>query len=249
MGLRDSGTTIWMPISPAITMGTLMRKTEPQSLPVSQWVQCGFCSSSPPRTGPSATAPPTAAAQRPIALPRSCAGKTIVMMASVTGSTAAPPIPITPRKTISMEAVGAKAQTADAMPKRASPIERIFLRPNRSPRTPQVNSSAANTSTYASTAQTSWLCDAPRSRWIVGRAMFRTVLSSTTTSRLTTSTDRIVHRRGWPSGVGAQSFEARARCAACALAVASAFNPSTSSLSVPSRCRVSFRSGTVPYRK
>ncbi len=34
---------------------------------------------------------------------------------------------------------------------------------------------------------------------MVGSAMLRTVLSSTTTSRLTTSTARIAHRRGWPS--------------------------------------------------
>src|SRR5205085_1133955 len=57
LGLRVSGTTRQMPMSPAMTIGTLMRKTEPQSLPVSQLVQAGYCRSRPPRTGPRATAP------------------------------------------------------------------------------------------------------------------------------------------------------------------------------------------------
>src|SRR5512143_2275257 len=40
-----------------------------------------------------------------------------------------------------------------------------------------------------------WLCDARRVRSIVGSATLRMVLSRTTTSRLTTRTPRIAHRR------------------------------------------------------
>ncbi len=132
-------------MTPMMTIGTLMRKTPPQSLFVSQLVQLGFSSSRPPSTGPSATAAPTAPAQAPIALPRSCGGKTTVMIASVTGSTAAPPMPMSPRKTMSSVGDVANAQAAEATAKITRPMTRIFLRPYLSPRTPQVNSNAAKT--------------------------------------------------------------------------------------------------------
>ena len=135
-----------MPMMPMMTIGTLMKKTEPQSLPVSHWNQFGCSSSSPPRTGPSATAPPTAAAQMPMALPRSCGGKITVMIDSEIGITEAPPIPISARNAISSPGLVAKALNADAAPNSTRPISRIFLRPNRSPSTPQVTSSAAKAS-------------------------------------------------------------------------------------------------------
>ena len=124
-------------------MGTFTRKTEPQSLPVSQFVHSGYCSSRPPSTGPSATAAPTAPAHSPIARPRSCGGNTTVMMASVVGITAAPPMPMIARKAMSHAEVGAKAQKADATQKITSPMTSTRLRPHRSPSTPQVNSSDA----------------------------------------------------------------------------------------------------------
>ena len=134
-----------MAMTAMMTIGTLMRKTEPQSLPVSQFDHCGCSSSTPPSTGPRATAAPTAPAQVPIALPRSCGGNTTVMMASVVGSTAAPPTPMTARKPMSIGAEPEKAHIADANPNRMSPMRSTFLRPMRSPRTPQVNSSEAKT--------------------------------------------------------------------------------------------------------
>ena len=94
-----------------------MRKTEPQSLPVSQLLHSGCSSRMPPSTGPRATAAPTAPAHAPMALPRSCGGNTTVMMASVVGRTAAPPTPMSARKAMSMPGVVANAQAADAMPK------------------------------------------------------------------------------------------------------------------------------------
>ena len=72
--------------------GTLIRKTEPHQ----KWV-----SSRPPRTGPIATPMPTAEVQMPIALARSCGSKTLAMIDSVCGITAAPPRPIAARAAIS----------------------------------------------------------------------------------------------------------------------------------------------------
>ncbi len=70
-GFRVSGTTLQMAIKPTVTIGTLIKKTDPQAFPVSGANHCGFCSNAPPRTGPRATAAPTAPAQVPIARPRS----------------------------------------------------------------------------------------------------------------------------------------------------------------------------------
>ena len=86
LGFFVSGTTAMIPMSPMMTIGTLIKKTPPQSLLVSQRVHSGFSSSRPPSTGPRATAAPTAPAQAPIAFPRSCGGKTTVMTARVTGA-------------------------------------------------------------------------------------------------------------------------------------------------------------------
>ena len=65
-------------------MGRLMRKTLPHQ---------NDSSSSPPTMGPIAMASPTAPAQMPMALGRSRGSKTLEMIASVDGSTAAPPKP------------------------------------------------------------------------------------------------------------------------------------------------------------
>ncbi len=54
-------------------------------------------------------------------------------------------MPMRPRKKISISAVDANAQAAEAIAKITRPMMRIFLRPYLSPSTPQVNSSEANT--------------------------------------------------------------------------------------------------------
>ena len=101
-------------------IGMLIRNTEPHQK----------CSSrNPPSRGPSATAPPTAAAQIPIALPRSAGGKITVMIDSVTGSTEAPPMPISPRAMISCIGVWANALSRDAAANSMSPMIRILRRP------------------------------------------------------------------------------------------------------------------------
>ena len=136
VGSRVSGTRARMPATPRMTTGTLTRNTDPHQK----------CSRrKPPRIGPIAMAAPTAPAHRPTARPRSDDGKITVMMARVTGSTAAAPMPMSPRNTISWVGDAANADSADATPNSNSPMTRMRLRPYRSPRTPHVNSSAANT--------------------------------------------------------------------------------------------------------
>jgi hypothetical protein len=79
------------------------------------------------------------------------------------------------------------------------------LRPNRSPRTPKVNSRPAKTSVYELMAHSSspWVAPSPCSGSAsTRRATLRIVLSRTTTSRPNTSTPRISHRRGWPVSAG-----------------------------------------------
>jgi len=78
--------------TPAAVSGTLIRKT----LPHQKWA-----SSSPPTIGPMATPIPTAVAQMPMAFGRSCGSKTLEMIDSVCGMTAAPPRPIAARAKIS----------------------------------------------------------------------------------------------------------------------------------------------------
>ena len=105
---------------PSSTTGTLMRKTEPHQ-------KCA--SSAPPVMGPSAMAMPVAPAQIAIARPRSAGSKTLLMMDSVLGSTAAPPMPIRARPAISQPGDGEKADIAEATPKMARPSTRNRLRP------------------------------------------------------------------------------------------------------------------------
>ena len=64
----------------------------------------------PPSDRPIAIAAPTAPAQIPMARPRSAGGKITAMIASVTGITAAAPMPISARYTISCSATGVGAQ-------------------------------------------------------------------------------------------------------------------------------------------
>ena len=119
-GLRDSGTLARIPPIPMAMIGMLIRNTEPHQK----------CSSrKPPSSGPSATAPPTAAAQIPIALPRSAGGKITVMIDSVTGRTDAPPTPMSPRAMMSCNGVWANALSRDAAANRTRPMIRILRRP------------------------------------------------------------------------------------------------------------------------
>ena len=64
---------------------------------------------------------PAVPAQTPIARPRSRAGKTLVMTASVVGWTAAPPMPMTARQPISSIGLSLKAASTEPTAKIAQP--------------------------------------------------------------------------------------------------------------------------------
>ena len=81
----------------------------------------------------------------PIALARSAPLEHVGEDRQVVGKMKAPPIPIRPRATISMFGDPACDANAENAPNVTSPIISTFLRPNRSPRAPAVNSRPANT--------------------------------------------------------------------------------------------------------
>ena len=90
---RDSGTKAMTATTATITMGTLMKNTDPHQ-------KCS--SNQPPAIGPAATAMPLVALQTPIALARSLGSRnTLVRIASVAGKISAAPTPMRPRATIS----------------------------------------------------------------------------------------------------------------------------------------------------
>src|ERR1043165_9483276 len=99
-GSRDSGTSTVTSTTPAMTMGTLIRKTEPHQ-------KCS--SNSPPTIGPIATPSPTAPAQTPMARPRSRGSNTLAMVDKVDGMTDA-----APRAVRRHEGADANKGTADA---------------------------------------------------------------------------------------------------------------------------------------
>ena len=93
---------------------------------------------------PSADTP----AHTPIALPRSTGFvKTFVRIDSVDGMMNAPPMPISARVAMSVDADPAKAEASEPVPKTARPKASALYRPKRSPRLPAVSSSPANTIT------------------------------------------------------------------------------------------------------
>ncbi len=87
-GSRESGTSQVIRTSATITMGTLMRKTEPHQ----KWSR-----SAPPVIGPMAMARPTPPAQMPMALGCSSRSKTFMSTARVAGMTKAAPRAISAR--------------------------------------------------------------------------------------------------------------------------------------------------------
>ena len=136
---REVGTmTAIATIATAMT-GTFTMNTEPHQ----KWR-----SSSPPDTGPSATASPDVAAQTAIATVR-CFGSvnTLTRMARVAGTISAPPTPIAARQAISSLGPLANAAIADVPAKTTMPIWRRPLRPTRSPRLPAAISRPAKTRT------------------------------------------------------------------------------------------------------
>ena len=123
---------------PTITIGTLMRNTELHEK----------CSTrNPPSSGPSTAAMPAVADHRPIALPRSSTGKTMVMIDSVAGMMKAPPTPMNARVAISWVELSDIAASSDPRPNTTRPNCSAPTRPKRSPSAPAVRSRPANTRT------------------------------------------------------------------------------------------------------
>ena len=120
-----------------ITTGTLIRKTEPHQ----KWA-----SSVPPVTGPTPRPRADTPAQMPIALRRSSLSrKTFVRIDSVEGMMNAPPMPMSARVKMSMVALVANADRADARPNTTRPNVSARYRPNLSPMLPAVSRRPAKT--------------------------------------------------------------------------------------------------------
>ena len=100
----------------------------------------------PPSSGPAASARAETPAQVPIALPRSWAGKALVMIESVAGIISAAPTPWTTRLITSAVSVGASPAVAEEAAKIVTPVRNMRRRPRMSPSRPPVASSTANES-------------------------------------------------------------------------------------------------------
>ena len=85
--------------------------------------------STPPATGPSATPKPEIAAQMPSAAPRRSGGNAAVIIVSVSGMIAAPPMPSSARAAISVPAFGASAPAAEATVNSSTPAVNTRRRP------------------------------------------------------------------------------------------------------------------------
>ena len=134
-GSLDSGMISALAMTPTMTNGTLIRKTEPHQ----------NCSSrAPPVIGPIAMAMPETPAQMPIARPRSRGSNTLVMIDSVDGSDrCAADSHQRAGGDQHVRARSAKADAIEPIAEHDKTDDEHPLRPSRSPRTPKVNSSPA----------------------------------------------------------------------------------------------------------
>ena len=156
-------------ITAAIPMGMLTRKIQRHE---SQVV------STPPASGPIATAAPIVAPQIPNAVPRSLPWNSCEISASAVANMIAPPIPWIPRATIKKSESFERPQAAEAIVNSTTPITKRRLRPNRSASDPAVRTQVARPSAYASTTHWRSENEAWSARSIAGSATFTIVMSS-----------------------------------------------------------------------
>src|SRR6266540_1625946 len=116
----------------------------------------------------------------PVAQPRRSGGNAAFIRASASGMTKAAPAPWNVRAAMSTSTDGASAHAAEATVNSPSPAAKTRRRPYRSPRAAPVISSTAKQRTYALTVHSRSSNEAPRSRWIVLKAVATTSMSSTT---------------------------------------------------------------------
>ncbi len=185
-GSRESGTKKNPNTIATAAMGTFTRNTDPHAK----------CSSSrPPPSGPITIPRPATPAQMPIARARSLPENVFVRIDSVVGKMNAPPIPMSPRATISISGEVERDASAENVPNMTRPVVSAFLRPKRSPSAPAVRSMPANTIVYESMIHCSCDPSAPRSRTIDGSATLRIVLSTLMTTSERQSTASVIQRR------------------------------------------------------
>ena len=153
----------------AIPIGTFTKKMYRQDRPEV---------STPPSSGPMATARPVTVPQTPNAMPRSFPRKESASNASDTANMIAPPTPCKPRESWSISVLAAKPHSTEAQVNTARPTRYSRRRPYMSARLPAVSRNAAKVSAYASTTH----CRSEKlecsARWISGRATFTIVMSS-----------------------------------------------------------------------
>ena len=154
---------------PRIPTGTLTKKIQFQ-------LACSV--SSPPMSGPIASASAETPAQMPIAVPRWRGGNVAVMIDSVAGLISAAPPPCRTRAAISSCPVVERPQRREASVKTTIPTTKSRRLPYASASLPPMSINAANVSAYPETIHSSSDSPTPRSRWIEGNATFTTVLSS-----------------------------------------------------------------------
>jgi hypothetical protein len=102
-------------------------------------LQLSFSVSTPPTSGPIASASAETPAQIPIAVPRWHGGKVAVMIESVAGFIRAAPTPCTVRAAISEVAPAARPHHREAPVKITSPAMKIARRPSRSASLPPLS--------------------------------------------------------------------------------------------------------------
>ncbi len=102
--------------------------------------------STPPASGPIATAAPIVAPQMPKAVPRSLPWNSCERIASETANMTAPPIPWRPRARFRKRGEVAAPQRAEAAVKMRTPAMKTRFRPSRSPSEPAVSVTVASIS-------------------------------------------------------------------------------------------------------
>jgi hypothetical protein len=132
-GSVDSGAAASVIAMPRTETGRFIQKITRQSSSIS----------TPPASGPIASATADTAAQMPSARGCSSLGKTLQTSASESESIGAAPTPCSTRPRISASWLSAAPETTDPIAKKTIPTRKTRLRPNMSPSRPAVTTSTA----------------------------------------------------------------------------------------------------------
>ena len=147
----------------------------------------------PPSTGPSAVDTPVIAPHTPNATPRSRPRKLCPSKASPVANMIAPPTPWALRLAISISGSWARPHSSDPSVKMTSPMLNSRFRPYRSASTPEVSSSEASVSAYASRTHCTSLKLACSPAWMAGWATMTMVTSSSSMNVPVHTASRVHH--------------------------------------------------------